>query len=130
MATKLTEFTDTDSFNAAFNERSEQDGGFIVIFTGTINPETDESWCPDCVVAKPHIQRIVDEAAGRIDFLKGIVTREEWRGNTGHPYRQAPYGAQGVPTVIRFEGKQALYKVDELDQFQDQDAMNMFLDDL
>ena len=109
---------------------SAQNGSFIVIVTGKITPGEGESWCPQCIVAEPHIQRIIDEAAGRIDFLKGVVTHIEWDDNPNHPYRQPPYGVQVVPTVIRFEGKRALYKVDELDQFQDQDAMSMFLDDL
>eukprot|EP00806_Schmidingerella_arcuata_P007518 Macronucleus_7890.p1 GENE.Macronucleus_7890~~Macronucleus_7890.p1 ORF type:complete len:128 (+),score=45.41 Macronucleus_7890:1-384(+) len=126
----VTEFNETDAFTAAFNAKADAGNKFIAIFTGTINPDTNESWCPDCVVAKPHIQRIVDAAAGRIDFIKGIVTRDEWRGNTAHPYRQPPYGAQGVPTIVLYEGRNALYRVDDLEQFTDSDAMDMFLDEM
>ena len=80
-------FNEVEAFKAAFDEKVASGDKFVVIMTGTINEETGESWCPDCVVAKPHIQRIIDAAAGQRAFIKGIVTRDEWRGNTGHPYR-------------------------------------------
>ena len=124
----VTQFTETEAFKAAFNEQAASGSKFIVIFTGSIDEATNESWCGDCVVAKPHIQRIVDAANGR-PILKGIVTRDEWRGNTEHPYRKAPFGAQGVPTVILYDGQNSLHKVDDLDQFADNDLMDMFLDE-
>ena len=111
----VTQFTETDAFKAAFNEQAATGNKFIGIFTGSINEETNESWCPDCVQAKPSIQRIVDAASNQRVILKGIVTRDEWSGNVEHPYRKAPFGAQGVPTVVLFEGTNALHKVDDLD---------------
>ena len=61
--------------------------------------------------------------------LKGIVTRDEWRGNADHPYRQPPFGAQGVPTMVLFEGTNKLHAVDDLEQFGDNDLMDMFMDE-
>ena len=124
----LTSFTDTAAFQAAFDEQVATDNKFIVIFTGSIDEVTNESWCPDCVVAKPHIQRIID-AAGEKVILKGIAARNEWMGNQEHPFRKAPFGANGVPTVVLFEGSNALHKVDDLDSFADNDLMDMLLDD-
>ena len=126
----VTEFTDTDAFKAAFQEQAASGSKFIAIFTGSINEETNESWCPDCVVAKPQIQRMVDAAGGNRKILKGIVARNEWMGNQGHPYRQAPFGAGGVPTVVLFEGSNALHKVDDLGDFANNDMMDMFLDEM
>ena len=48
-------FNDTEAFKAAFNEHAATGNKFIAIFTGSINEETNESWCPDCVQAKPSI---------------------------------------------------------------------------
>ena len=126
----VTSFTDTEAFKAAFDEQAATDTKFIAIFTGSINEETNESWCPDCVVAKPHIQRIIDAVDGRRVILKGIVARNEWMGNQEHPFRKAPFGANGVPTVGLFEGANLLHKVDDVDQFADNDLMDMFLDEL
>ena len=126
----VTQFTDTAAFTAAFNEQAATGKKFIAIFTGSINEETNESWCPDCVEAKPAIQRVVDACNGNRVILKGIVTRDEWKGNPAQAYRQAPYGAQGVPTVVLFEGTNALHKVDDLSDFANQDMMDMFLDEM
>ena len=126
----VTSFTDTEAFKAAFAEQASSGNKFICIFTGSINEQTNESWCPDCVEAKPSIQRIVDQASGNRVILKGIVTRDEWRGNTGHAYRLNPYNAQGVPTMVLYEGMNALHRVDELTGFADNDLMDMFLEDL
>ena len=124
------DFNDTEAFKGAFNEHAATGNKFIAIFTGSINEETNESWCPDCVQAKPSITRIVDTAAnsGR-PVLKGIVTRDEWSGNAAHPYRQAPFGANGVPTMVLYEGTNPLHKVDDLEQFADNDLMDMFMDE-
>ena len=124
-------FTEVDAFKTAFNEKAASGEKFIAIFTGSINEATNESWCPDCVQAKPSIGRIVDAAiAGGRSVLKGIVTREEWRGNEAHGYRQVPFNAAGVPTVVLFEGQTSLHKVDDLDDFANNDMMDMFLDEM
>ena len=80
-------------------------------------------------MAKPFISHIVEVAEnyGRA-VLKGTVTRQEWRGNAKHPYRQAPFKAQGVPTMVLYEGTKQLHKVDDLTQFFDNDLMNKFVD--
>ena len=51
----VTQFTETEAFKAAFNEQAASGSKFIVIFTGSFDEATNESWCGDCVVAKPHI---------------------------------------------------------------------------
>ena len=121
-------FTDTDKFTEAFQQAASTGDKFIVIFTGSIKEETNESWCPDCVVAKPIIQKLVD--AGSRPILKGIVTREEWRGNASHPYKANPvYQAAGVPSVILYEGDGALHRVDDLNDFANEEMMALFLED-
>ena len=113
----MQEFNEVDPFMAAFREQADTGNKFIAVMVGSDNPETGKSWCPDCVVAQPHIQRIFEAANGSRVFIKGNVTREEWRGNAGHPFRQAPFNAGGVPCVGLFQGSTQLYKVDDLGEF-------------
>merc|ERR1712086_1112641 len=111
-------FTTTDSFRAAFDAQVASGNKFIAIMTGSIDEATNESWCSDCVEAKPSINRVIEACnAGNRKVIKGIVTRDEWSGNAAHVYRQPPFDAQGVPTMILYEGSNALYKVDELEAF-------------
>ncbi len=103
---------------------------FLVIFSGEIDSKTNQSWCSDCVEAAPSIKRITDACGDERVILKGVVTQREWSGNANHRYRQAPFGAQGVPTVILYENMDALHRVDDLAQFANNDLMDMFLDDM
>ena len=124
----VTEFTETEPLLAAFDAANAKGDKFIVWLTGEINPETNESWCPDCVEAKPAITRIVD--AGARPVLKGIVSRGEWRGNAEHPYKRHPaIKAAGVPSLILFEGGMELHRVDDLANFAQEDLMDMFNED-
>ena len=51
---------------------------------GALSVSLPRSKIRSAALAKPHHQRIIDEAASKIDFLKGIITREEWCRNTSH----------------------------------------------
>lgn len=121
-------FGSTDEFESAFGTLATTGDKFITIFTGTINEETNESWCPDCVEAKPIIQKLVDD--GKRKIIKAAVTRDEWMGNAGHPYKTSgTFKCAGVPTVILFEGSNELHRVDDLADFNNEDLMGLFLED-
>ena len=126
--TIVNEFATVDEFRAAFDEKTQSGTRFITIFEGTINEANKRSWCPDCVLAKPHIDRIIDASDGQLTFIKANVTRKEWGGNSAHPYRFPPFGATGVPTMTLYEGTNQLYKVDNLQVFADNSAMDKFLE--
>ena len=121
-------FEDTMQFREAWRTWADKDEKFIVWFTGAINEQTGESWCPDCVTAKPQIDKLVE--AGSRHILKGIVVRDEWMGNADHPYKkEANFKAAGVPTLILFEGENELHRVDNLDDFANDELMALFLED-
>ena len=126
----MQEFDDTDAFKAAYATKSAEGTKFLCWFTGKIDEESGQSWCGDCVEAKGDIMRVVGLAQNmNREILKGNVTREEWRGNQDHPFRQAPFGAGGVPCMLLLEGNNVLHKVEDLGQFHDQDLMDLFLDE-
>lgn len=119
-------FTESDKFDEAFKKMANTNEKFIVIFTGSNKEGTNESWCPDCVVANPTIKKLID--AGTRPVLHGIVTPKEWLGNASHPYR-TNYQAAGVPTVILYKGNTALHRVDDLKDFSNEQTMSRFLKD-
>ena len=41
-----------------------------------------------------------------------------------------PYGAQGVPTVILYEGGNEVHRVDDATEFEDAEMMDKFLEGL
>ena len=99
-----------------------------MVFTGAVNEATGESWCPDCVVAKPSIAKL---ATGSRKIIVGEVqTNTEWCGVATHPYKVHPlYKAGGVPSCILFEGENELHRVEDLDGFANEDLMGLFLED-
>ena len=42
-----------DSVLQAAEERQSGTGGVFVLFCGSVQPESDESWCSDCVKGRP-----------------------------------------------------------------------------
>lgn len=84
-------------------------GGDVMImyFTGTPNPVTGKSWCPDCIVADPIVKEMVETARGtltgkRVALLQCTVDRNSYFRNPttylykAHPFIQLP----SIPTVL------------------------------
>jgi thiol-disulfide isomerase/thioredoxin len=73
----------------------------FVLLVAAADPETGQSWCPDCVSVRARLEALFEKLPAGVTVVEAPVTREEWRGNAGHPYRAAPFGAQGVPCLLR-----------------------------
>ena len=113
-------FEEWDKFVAA------QSGHMLIVFTGTMKAD-GTSWCPDCVVAKPKINEVIEAVSGKVKVVVAYVTREEWRGNADHPYRKHPhFRVSGVPTMLLFEGDQEMTRAENLDDFANEDLLTMF----
>ncbi|KAL1916199.1 uncharacterized protein VTP21DRAFT_5816 [Calcarisporiella thermophila] len=80
----------------------------FVLFFGTEDPQTGESWCPDCVIAEPAIRSSLSKstkAQGKDTLLIEcpVGPRSEWKNNPTHPYRvDSATKVTGVPTLIRW----------------------------
>ena len=121
---KIQEFTTVEEFTKAFDVIVKEGCKFIVYLTGSVD-ECDfatgicHSWCPDCDTARPFTTKLLEKNTTRT-VLKGVVmTRDEWVGNASHPYKKHPViKAGGVPSLILFEGRNELHRVDDLDNFK------------
>ncbi|CAP21777.1 Protein CBG00487 [Caenorhabditis briggsae] len=55
----------------------------VALFTGSKNLSTGQSWCPDCVVAEPIVDQVIQDtvvAAIDVHFITVFVgNREVWR---------------------------------------------------
>ena len=114
----------------AFDKAIEGSNKFIVYLTGAINQDDGKSWCPDCDVARPSIADYLAKYTNR-NIIKGEVqTRDEWVGVATHPFKIHPLiKAGGVPSMILFEGKNVLHRVEDLDDFANEGLMKMFFED-
>jgi len=79
----------------------------VLYFTGTPNPKTGDSWCPDCVTADPLVAGSVKEAESkgrRVVFVECTVDRSSYLKNPSYPYRVHPFiELPSIPTLMVFE---------------------------
>ena len=73
-----------------FNTMAATGEPFFVIFSGAFD-ENGESWCIHTNQARPYIEKFLYKIDGKYQTVEASVTRGEWKGNSDHPYRQAPF---------------------------------------
>ena len=73
----------------------------FVLLVASADPQTGRSWCPDCVSVRDMLTAKFGALPPEAAVIEAPVTRAEWAGNAAHPYRQQPFGATGVPCLLR-----------------------------
>lgn len=81
-------------------------GSALLLFFGSEDPQTGQSWCPDCVTADPVLRRACRELQPGLTLYECPVgLRSDWKNRPEHPYRQHPLlRLARIPTLIRIEG--------------------------
>lgn len=82
--------------------REEGDG--LLLFFGSEDPETGQSWCPDCVTADPVLRAACTRLRPDLTLHEcPIGPRSGWKNVPDHPYRLHPaLRLARIPTLIRF----------------------------
>ncbi|CUG89762.1 acireductone dioxygenase, putative [Bodo saltans] len=99
----------------------------VLYFTGTPNPKTGASWCPDCVVADPQVAEAVAAARKKrnVTFVECTVERGSYLKNPLYPYRVHPFiMLPSIPTVLVLEAveEDAAVGVKEISKREDGSA--------
>ncbi|KAG5480018.1 hypothetical protein LSCM1_06439 [Leishmania martiniquensis] len=87
-------------------QHSEQPFALMIFLTGSTDPTTGVSWCPDCVPAKPQVAERFTELQRKCGeahaiFLQLPVERASYLGNPAFPYRKHQTLQLGsVPTLL------------------------------
>lgn len=91
------------------NSKELKDGieNLIMLFVANDDPETKKSWCPDCVIAKPVIEKALQ--AHKDNDQVALVTvqvgqRNEWK-TPENPYRLHELKINCVPTILSLGNK-------------------------
>ena len=97
----------------------KEDPCSLVFILANVKGDTGKSWCPDCVSVWSAIHDTILPNAKCPSYYM-TVTRDEWRGNKNHPYRdEQTLGAEGVPTVLLYRKGQLAKKLDDETHFAD-----------
>lgn len=75
----------------------------VVMFSGGTDPLTNKSWCPDCVVAKPVVEEVVngDLAKDFIYIYCDVGDRTFWKNQSNAFRKDERTLLTGVPTLAR-----------------------------
>uniref|UniRef100_A0A8R1EPH7 Thioredoxin domain-containing protein 17 n=1 Tax=Caenorhabditis japonica TaxID=281687 RepID=A0A8R1EPH7_CAEJA len=81
----------------------------VALFTGSKNLSTGQSWCPDCVVAEPVVEEVIqtpEVAALDVHFVTVFVgNREVWR-DPAVGFRTNPaLKLTCIPTLLELNNK-------------------------
>ena len=81
-------------------------GEALLLFFGSEDPETGESWCADCVTADPILRAACVRLRPDLALHECPVgPRSAWKNVADHPYRLHPaLRLARIPTLIRFTG--------------------------
>jgi len=102
---------------------------FFAYFYGEQNPKSNKSWCSDCNISHPLIDKQLFKIENKnIDFLKfPIETRAEWK-NPQFTYRLNMFKISRIPTLIFYKGGNEMGRLKEAELFDEID-LNMFFEE-
>ncbi|KAI7873711.1 uncharacterized protein EV154DRAFT_556142 [Mucor mucedo] len=98
---KSVRVNNVEDFDAQVNKAVESGNPVFVLFFGTEEAETSESWCPDCVIADPLVRKALLQVKDSILLEAPVGSRNEWKGNTTHPYR-VRFNVPALPTLYKW----------------------------
>ncbi|KAJ1662183.1 hypothetical protein IW140_006121 [Coemansia sp. RSA 1813] len=91
-----------DEFDDIVTEAATQSNAVFVLFFGRETPETNESWCPDCVVADPFIRKAISTVENSI-LLEVPIDRSTATTSPTAVFRQREdIRLEKVPTLLRW----------------------------
>ncbi|KAI8067134.1 hypothetical protein BC940DRAFT_301375 [Gongronella butleri] len=94
--------TTVDDFENQVNKAVQDENNKVfVVFFGTEVDETNESWCPDCVVADPLIRKALVPVPNSVLIEAPVGHRHEWKNNNEHPFR-VKYNLAAIPTLFKW----------------------------
>jgi len=113
----------------AFLEQLEELKGkttLYLLFSGSKDAQTGTSWCPDCVVAEPVIEKYFKETADDVTLLYVAVGQREFWKKQDNPFRtHDKLRLKGVPTLMKWGGPQKLSE----EECANEDLVQMLFED-
>ncbi|KAJ1944929.1 hypothetical protein FBU59_002459 [Linderina macrospora] len=89
-------------FDAKVNDALAQSESVFVLFFGREAPETNESWCPDCVIADPTVRKVVNTVPNSI-LLEVPVDRKTEVASPTNIFRTREDIKLGpIPTLLKW----------------------------
>ncbi len=104
----------------------DSNGKLYVLFTGSKDPQTGKSWCPDCVRGEPLIFDGLNQVDDDVTVVVVHVVREEYRSPDYILRRDPRINLRCVPTLMKWEKGEAVMRLNDV-QCQNIHAIAEFL---
>nr|ADD38068.1 Thioredoxin domain-containing protein 17 [Lepeophtheirus salmonis] len=97
-----------EGFLSKVKEMEALGGTLAVLFTGSIDPSSGKSWCPDCVVAEPIVDSVMKDKT-EVHFLRVFVGPRDFWKDPQCPFRTNPdTRLKSIPTLIIWKSQSKL----------------------
>jgi len=110
----------------------ESKKSFFAYFHGAYNPETNQSWCSDCDISRPVVEKQLNKLENKKNFVFAkfpIETSTEWK-NPEFVYRTNKFKLKKVPTLIFFNKGIEMGRLVEGELFDESNVAEFFDDSL
>lgn len=132
---RIVRIEDFKSFHTELNAVFSQQTALkvYVLFFGSEDPQTGESWCPDCVIADPLIRKTLNRLATTINGDVVLIEapcgpRSVYKNNPEHPYRVDPLiKLKFVPTLVEWAQNGPIKQLFEDDDCANASKLNSFV---
>merc|ERR1712179_819738 len=105
------EIIQVEGYEACLAKLEELKGteNLFLLFSGSKDGESGQSWCPHCVRAEPVIERCFSNVSKKAILLYvGVGQRDYWK-DQNNPFRtNDKLRLTAVPTLMKWEGAQKL----------------------
>lgn len=115
-----------DAFIKAISQYSDSSASVFVLFSGGAKDESGQSWCPDCVAAKPIIEEGLKSAPDDGIFIYcNVGNRPYWKDPNNDFRKDEKLKLTCVPTLIKWNTVRRL----EEDQCKSAALVTMLFED-
>lgn len=124
---QLHKVTGYDNFIEFINNLKPANNELVnVYFSGSKDAVSGESWCPDCVLVQPAVDKAVQSITEPCHFVYVDVGDRAFWKNMTNPFRtDKNTHLMVIPTLIRWKGPQRL----EGEQCGNPELLDMFFND-
>ncbi|KAJ1877167.1 hypothetical protein LPJ66_012161, partial [Kickxella alabastrina] len=99
---KCVRVVDPADFDNLVNAAVDESSAVFVLFFGRESPDTNLSWCPDCVIADPEVRRAVSSVENSI-LLEVPIDRKSDIQSPFNVFRdRADTKVERIPTLLRW----------------------------
>ncbi|KAI9504182.1 hypothetical protein GGI25_002426 [Coemansia spiralis] len=99
---KCIRVSNPDDFDSQIDEATKSSDAVFVLFFGRESPATNESWCPDCVIADPIVRKAIGTVKNSILLEVPVDRSSDISSPTNIFRKRRDISLTRIPTLLRW----------------------------